>query len=109
MYKGSTISDRNSESSFKQLLEELEIGGSQLVQISNAEPETNSLTDEEDDPISMEVDESEEQKKTSAKTFKCTICGQVLNTRTGLRLHLQNHNGPKQFTCEICGKGKDQL
>jgi ribosomal protein S27E len=96
---------RNEESSFSHLLEEFEIGGSQSVEIKELELVSDN-TQQEDVNSTMEIEEESTIQKSSDKTLKCKECGQVLNTRTGLRLHMLAHKGSKQFTCDICGNGK---
>ena len=100
---------RNEESSFSHLLEEFEIGGSQSVEIKELELFSDNSQQEDANSI-MEIEDETIQKstiqKSSDKTLKCKECGQVLNTKTGLRLHMLAHKGSKQFTCDICGNGK---
>ena len=95
LYKGVTKlgCDKNEEQMFVELLADLEIGGSQCIQIVDKENDINKC---EEETSTMDVEEAEDEKLMK-KTLKCNICGQILNTATGLRLHLLAHKGSKQW------------
>ncbi len=104
IYTGVTTISANDEDSFTSLLTNLEIGGiKQTVIVAGT---TDALETIEEDIVFAEVNKSVNTIEVS-KSLKCEVCGQVLKTRTGLRMHLLVHQGSKGkvFTCDVCGKG----
>ncbi|XP_069670779.1 gastrula zinc finger protein XlCGF17.1-like [Periplaneta americana] len=51
--------------------------------------------------ISLQPQSTNDKEKTS---YKCNICGKVLGTRRGLKMHFHSHFGEKTFECDNCGK-----
>lgn len=35
---------------------------------------------------------------------QCEVCGQWLSDKYVLRLHMERHDDPKTYTCDLCGK-----
>ena len=99
IYTGMTSILTKDEDLFTSLLMNLEIGGTNQFII----PADEAM---EGDEIIMEVNKSVNSAE-GLKSLKCEVCGQVLKTRTGLRMHLLVHQGSKGkvFTCDVCGKG----
>ncbi|KAK4045588.1 zinc finger protein 225 isoform X2 [Daphnia magna] len=110
IYTGKTTISADEEDSFTSLLTYLEIGGVK-PNIYSSDAPTVSGTSENDnaDGILLEFEKSSDVCEVP-KNLKCEICGQVLKTRTGLRMHLLVHQGSKGkvFTCDVCGKGFSQ-
>ncbi|KZS03980.1 Zinc finger-like protein [Daphnia magna] len=110
IYTGKTTISADEEDSFTSLLTYLEIGGVK-PNIYSSDATTVSGTSENDnaDGILLEFEKSSDVSEVP-KNLKCEICGQVLKTRTGLRMHLLVHQGSKGkvFTCDVCGKGFSQ-
>ena len=109
VYTGAATVPGYEETSFTNILRQLEIGGTkQAIVTENADVETQPFFEfqEVQEGVFVEV-----QKPTSVKghkSYKCEVCGQVLKTKTGLRMHLLVHQGSKAkvFTCDVCGKGE---
>ena len=111
-YKGSVVITGEDETSFTDLLADLEIGGSGSVRVMEPSSTQGNTADGATDDSGESCNDDAGGVATPAtsrksKKHKCDICGQVLNTRTGLRMHLAAHKGLKHFTCDICGKGID--
>ncbi|XP_057367097.1 zinc finger protein 729-like isoform X1 [Daphnia carinata] len=110
IYTGKTTINANEEDSFTSLLTYLEIGGVKPnLYSSGATTVTGTSEKNEADAILLEFEKSSDVVEVP-KNLKCEVCGQVLKTRTGLRMHLLVHQGSKGkvFTCDVCGKGFSQ-
>lgn len=101
IYTGMTTIGFKDEAAFINMLSDLEIGGTKSRIVTEL---TNVQSVE--DGVSLELNKPYTTLE-SQKNLKCEICGQVLKTRTGLRMHLLVHQGSKGkvFTCDVCGKG----
>lgn len=100
-----TTISTNDEHAFTQLLTNLEIGGTKAT----VTVENNHFIQTTNDDGTLIETERPINSIENIKSLKCEICGQVLKTRTGLRMHLLVHQGSKGkvFTCDVCGKGKN--
>lgn len=103
IYTGMTTISADEEHAFTQLLTNLEIGGSKSTVTAGINDFHQTPND---DGRLVEVVRPVNSTE-NLKSLKCEICGQVLKTRTGLRMHLLVHQGSKGkvFTCDVCGKG----
>lgn len=103
IYTGMTIINPHEEVPFTNLLTSLEIGGLKATVISG---QNDCQPTSHNDCMLVEAGRPVNNIE-GLKSLKCEICGQVLKTRTGLRMHLLVHQGSKGkvFTCDVCGKG----
>ena len=105
IYTGATLTSNHEEPDLLDLLTLLEVGGCTEVRVSDANTPSDFAICEIPSP--SEKSATEDILTTSTKSFTCNVCGQILKTRTGLRMHLLTHEGTrgKVFTCDVCGKG----
>ena len=83
IYTGITTISEKEEDSFSNLLMDLEIGG---VKPNICASTAFSIAERiEEDVMLVEVDKSPDAAE-GLRNLKCEICGQVLKTRTGLRM-----------------------
>ncbi len=82
IYTGTTTVSEKEEESFSNLLMDLEIGG---VKPNICTSSAFSVVERIEDVMLVEVDKSPDAAEGS-RNLKCEICGQVLKTRTGLRM-----------------------
>lgn len=105
IYTGATLTNNHEEPDLLELLTLLEVGGCTEVRISDSSPPSDFSICEVPSPD--EKNTIEDPLAINTKSFTCKVCGQILKTRTGLRMHLLTHEGTKgkAFTCDVCGKG----
>jgi hypothetical protein len=83
IYTGKTTINEKEEEAFTNLLMNLEIGG---VKPNICTPGAVDFVERiEEDGMLVEVDKSSDTAE-GQRNLKCEICGQVLKTRTGLRM-----------------------
>lgn len=82
IYTGITTVSEKEEDSFSNLLMDLEIGG---VKPNICSSPAFGVVDRIEDVVLVEVDKSPDAAE-GLRNLKCEICGQVLKTRTGLRM-----------------------
>lgn len=106
IYTGATLTNPSDEPDLLEILAIFEVGGCNEVKICDSSPSSEFLSEE---LCSSERNSIEDPTANNEKSFTCKICGQVLKTRTGLRMHLLTHEGTrgKAFTCDVCGKGDE--
>lgn len=72
-------------------------------------PDDDEVAAEEGDPLNSKSEKKKAgtKRKRSRSSLECEVCGQVLKTKTGHRLHMLSHQGSegKAFRCGVCGKG----
>lgn len=137
IYTGQATLSKEEEGAFMELLTEWEVGDSpgSVQCLTGTSVSADSVADEEELEVQGEEEEDhtlmmvvEEEggspatspmqgksastkrktgSKAPVKSLECPTCGQVLKTKTGLRMHLLVHQGSKgkAFSCGVCGKG----
>lgn len=56
------------------------------------------------DDIANAAATSSYDDKEKKESFECSICGSMIASKRGLKIHMRKHSGEKPFSCQVCGR-----